>query len=119
MKTWKNVAGCFAVEVLVDDNGVVIDENTEQPIPPLAGLIAGDESYTLEINFLSSGHHDPSSMYGGPDGVGYPPEDDDERIAVSAVLTDGGLELRLDDAARDELADLFQDEIYAVELEDE
>ena len=39
----------------------------------------------ISISFRSVGYYQPKSMYGGPDGIGWPAEGDDERTLVKAV----------------------------------
>lgn len=65
MRTWRNMPGTFVTEIPVQTD---------------------DEFAELEIDFVSSGSYCPASMHGGPDGLGWPEEGEDEREFVAARI---------------------------------
>ena len=115
---WRNVAGKFVVEVYYS-NGIVYDIDGYE-LPELDGALDRvEDDFELVIEFTSSGYNDPGSMYGGPDGVGYAPESDDERLLTSAYLVNFSTHIGLDDKTGQALFEKYRDEIYEVELDDQ
>lgn len=64
-RSWKNVSGTFITEIEIEG-----------------------ELRELEIDFLSSGYYSPGSMYGGPHGLGEPPDEHEDR-EFDAARIDG------------------------------
>jgi hypothetical protein len=89
-KSWRNVSGTYAAEVEI-----------------------GDDIVEIEIDFVSSGCYQPASMHGGPDGLGWPEEGEDEREFISARL-DG---VTLPEEQGLAYFDQFKTEIDAVEID--
>jgi hypothetical protein len=125
---WANVPGSISVEVERNIGGwSELDEKV--PIPQVAadeldGLQDGVTGYELVINFLSSGHHTPMSLYGGPDRVGWPEEYEDERTLHSVVayreMKAGGYDkqgVKLSKAAGEALMEHFRARVESAEIE--
>jgi|694.fasta_scaffold137574_6 hypothetical protein len=91
-RTWRNVSGTFVTEIPVQTD---------------------DEFAELEIDFVSSGHYDPGSRYGGPHDLGYPPEGEDEREFTTARLNG----VPLPDSQGREYFSQFKEKIDEVELD--
>ncbi len=76
-----------------------------------------DAVYEIEIDCTSSGYSDPGCTHGEPE-MCYPPESEDERIVVGAMLYRGGKPLgymsKLQVIAR--LTTIYYDEIEAAEV---
>jgi hypothetical protein len=99
VKKWTNVPGELVKE---------IDDST----PDLQEVL-GIEYGELTISFVSTGYSDPGSMYGGPDGVGWPPEYDDERTVEYITLDNEPV----DKALWDEIEGWLHDEIQEEEID--
>lgn len=117
MTKWSNVPGMFSIEVTTA-NGLAC-ELGGKPLPMLSGIIPPGDDLELIIEFKSSGYHQPMSMYGGPDRLGWPEEGEDERELVHAYLSDWmnrrQIELPLD--VQKKLFEHYADAIQEVELE--
>ena len=71
----------------------------------------------VEIVFRSIGHYQPASMYGGPDGRGWPAEGEDERTMESLkAFNEAGQQLPLFPEDADAIFESFSKEIHACEL---
>ena len=109
---WRNVPGSVKIGCYLDDDGVpwasMSGPDVRLPDAMAAYLppAAEQEPGTLEIEFLSSGYDDSGCR-------DYPPEFNDDRDVVR--VTCGGKVLPVE--LRDELANLFTEQIDAVELE--
>lgn len=98
MYRWNDVPGVCVVEV--DEDFALLNES----------FYAGD---TLEIHFTSSGYWMQASMYGGPDNLGWPAEQEDERIATHFFVND----LKVDSPELVEaISERYWREIQATEL---
>ena len=73
----------------------------------------GDDIVEIEIDFISSGCYQPASMHGGPDGLGWPEEGEDEREFVAARLNG----VKLPEGQGLAYFDRFKNEIDAVEID--
>ena len=119
MKQWKNAHAQFIAELCVQDHQIVDTEgNLVAELAPYSFEVLEGGGAELVISFRSTGHHDPGSLYGGPDGLGWPPSEDDERLPDSAVLImDGGIEIELCQCKVDAMFDRYISDIYNVELD--
>jgi len=113
---WSNVPGQFSIEVYLDGN--VVRDTDDKELKPLLGLIKSDDALELVIDFLSSGYHQPASMFGGADHLGWPEEGDDERCLASAYLTDGTRRIKIPQQEQEQLFEFYFDLIEQVELTD-
>ena len=101
----------------------VLDEN-EQELGMLRNFMIEKEADwgELIIKFSSKGFNDPGSMYGGPHNLGYPPESDDERLLtivyIQTHIPTIGI-IKLPEEVQDELFEIYKEDIYEVELEDD
>jgi|TARA_Y100000034_G_C6903283_1_gene418429 hypothetical protein len=88
-RSWSNVPGQISVELYLGEDGKLYCAHDDKKAPdeliPIVKLDA-DDTVELVIEFASTGYHEPSSMYGGPDNLGHPAEWDDERLLTSAYL---------------------------------
>ena len=116
-KTWNNVAGCYSVETMLED-GKLVDLGSEFDIAFLRQFVADPDSSEIAINFVSSGHYEPASMYGGWDCLGWPEEGSEDREFVSAeVLVNGTRESVLPEVVGRRLFDLYKADIDSKELD--
>lgn len=90
-RSWKNVSGTFSTEIEIDG-----------------------ELKELEIDFLSSGYYDPGSMYGGPHGLGWPPDEHEDR-EFDAAKIDG---IKLTREQGEKYFEEFRNRIEDVEISD-
>jgi len=74
---------------------------------------------SLVLPFLSTGSYDPGSMYGGPAGLGWPPEAGDERLPDGCAYLDFGKDGKVELTAEqtEKLVEILQDELYDADLE--
>jgi len=91
-KSWRNVSGTYVTEI---------------PVP------TDVEFAELEIDFVSSGSYCPSSMCGGPDGLGWPEEGEDEREFVAARVNGE----KIPDSQGREYFSQFRGKIDEIELD--
>ena len=85
---WSNVQGELKLDIYRDRNELYDpDTNNEAPECLLPYVQDEDAAYELVIDFTSSGYDDSGQMYGGPDGVGVPPEGEDNRNPENAHIT--------------------------------
>ena len=89
-RSWRNVSGTYTAEVEI-----------------------GNDIVEIEIEFVSSGCYQPASMHGGPDGLGWPEEGDDEREFIAARLNG----VPLPDSQGREYFSQFREKIDEVELD--
>ncbi len=123
---WTNVPVSFTVELGREGEGPWQDLTYEKELPPtvrveICGLCPiGCEGLELDFDVYSSGYHQPMSMYGGPDRLGWPEEGDDERECKGVYILEGGANNRprypLSKASADLLEALYQEEIQAADL---
>ena len=106
VRSW-NVSSHFCAELTVgtneDGERFVLDEYNDKLIPELIGVATQD--CEMVIHFNSEGYHDPGSMYGGPDNLGYPPECEDNRTLDLIVLSTG---IVVPKAIQDKIFDQYQ-----------
>jgi len=117
--SWDNVPGTFAVEIITD-NGTVCDIDGN-PLPILNKFVsAGQNDLELIIDFTSSGHYEPKSMYGGSDRLGWPESGSDERYLSSAYLTpdyrNKTATIELPPEVQDKLFDYYYNKIQEADL---
>jgi len=115
MTTWNNIPGVLSVELASIRS--VISEYDGDEIPALYGIVVPDVDEFV-IKFVSSGHYQPMSMYGGPDRLGWPEERSDERSLVRAYLTVGRQEIELPLEVQQQLFEHYREEIQDAELDD-
>lgn len=86
MKTerWR-IEGKYEAEIELKD-GEIWDLQNDFEFPFLASLVSNEAK--LVINFVRQGFYTPASFYGGPHGLGYPEESDEEYL-LETVLLDG------------------------------
>lgn len=110
-----------SVELFMDD-GVVYDssDETNDTIQKLAPVLSKvpDQYGELVLHFRSQGYHEPMSMYGGPDNLGWPEEYDDERTLLQAVLEAGGKKIEIPAPLNEELFQQYINEVNEEELPD-
>ena len=100
---------------------LLIQFDAENPLRSLIADLPVDGE--LELSFLSSGYYDPGCMYTRGGDPGYPPEGDEERVpfdtgTVYFTDRDGKRQhVSLTPEQTDELFELYEDEIYGVELD--
>ncbi len=121
-RTWDRVQQ-WAITVYIE-GGEVFDDNDER-VPELDAIWEDlqladkiGEVGELTIDFRARGWSDPGSKYGGPQNVGWPPEDCDERFPLQASLESDTLVVRLDDDVRDELYGRYESRVYDAEIDD-
>lgn len=110
---WTNVPGELYVEIVQED-GQPVDASQGTRLPQELNQFLDDEcTGELTIHFVSNGYNDPGQRYGGPHGLGYPPEQDDERT-IDYAEVDG---VKLPESLAQTLFDLYTEQINEVHLE--
>lgn len=102
MNKW-NVCGKTTIEELADDR--------------LPECVRGRGIDNVDIDFRSIGYRLEMSMYGGPDGLGWPAEGDDERTLETMVAwTADGCAIPLTPEEQSQVFEAFYDEVNDAEL---
>ena len=87
-----------------------IDEPVFQPLLPL--MRAAKIDYCeLVVEFSVKGYHTPSSMYGGPDRMGWAEEGDEERTIEGVYLWANQQKIKIPDAIANPILTKFDKEI--------
>lgn len=113
-----DVTGCFCVELAAVD-GHTYDEQ-DRDVTKVIDLDGYGTCWAeVVVEFRSRGSHLERSMYGGPDGLGWPEEHDDERTLIEAYINqdDDGQRVELPKSVQEALFDHYSDSIYETDLE--
>ncbi len=121
---WSSVSGQLS-QVLYRNEGEIYNEADNEAPASLLAYVQSDQDdvgYELVIEFISSGYDDPGQRDGGPDGVGVPPEGEDERLLAGMSLIfekadEKPLVVELPKKVQEEIFDHYKDEIDEVEIE--
>lgn len=114
--TWNSVPGVFSIEVMnIDDYAHDIDGNS---LPMLGGFVSSEEYPELVIEFVSSGHYEPASMYGGADRTGWPESGAEDRELTVAYLLDGKNRLELPRDVQEKLFKHYREQVYSADLKE-
>jgi len=132
IRRWKDVPGCLILDNIYKvenkspglssyyNSWLVYEGQTLYP-PHISSLLApyisDDEYIELVIHFRSSGYYDPGSIYGGPYGVGWPPESEDNRVLdYAALIINNKLEVKLPKELGVMLMGFYEYQIEEIEL---
>jgi len=96
---WKDIPAELNIEISVGEFDELYDISHDRDLPeglesaileivPLDIIKGGNVE--LSVDFQSSGMDEPASMYGGPDQLGWPAQNDEERLVKKvSVFVDG------------------------------
>lgn len=124
MSKWNNVPGFVSIYLFKDEGEWYVEDTTRneeltQSVRSCAlnSILqkSGEEDANLVLEFKSSGYHQPMSMYGGPDRLGWPEEGDEERFVYNAYLEFGNNKFILSKGFNEAFDVMFETEIYESE----
>ena len=118
MKCWNNIPGNFYIEAFIADDGHVYDTD-DGDLDLIKSFMRRHMimEAELDIEFLSSGHNDPGSRYGGRDNLGHPPSSEEERVLSSVKLHTKKQIIQLPDEVGQQLFEKYETDICQVEIE--
>ena len=98
-ENWKDVPGELNIEISVGELDELYDISHDRDIPEglesaILEIVPLDiirrRNIELSVDFKSSGMNESASMYGGPDLLGWPDQNDEERLVEKvSVFVDG------------------------------